>query len=110
MIEKDLRRLVYKLDLKHSTKFTLLGIIQRVNWESWSGPVSVQDICNDMSLKSRTVSRGLAELAKLNIITRHATHTLHLEQHQRVNSITTELLTRSIYQSLFKWLMLILKL
>ena len=100
MIEKDLRRLVYKLDLKHSTKFTLLGIIQRVNWESWSGPVSVQDICNDMSLKSRTVSRGLAELAKLNIITRHATLRATPEgkqyHHRAINQINISVIIQMV--------------
>ena len=73
MKEADLRRTVYKLDIKHSTKLVLLSLIQRVNWTTWSGPCSVQDICNDMNLKNRTVSRALEELVKIGFIKRSAT-------------------------------------
>tara|TARA_R100000278_G_scaffold123139_1_gene111496 strand:+ start:1018 stop:1731 length:714 start_codon:yes stop_codon:yes gene_type:complete len=53
-----------------------------------------------MSLKSRTVSRGLAELAKLNIITRHATLRATPEgkqyHHRAINQINISVIIQMV--------------
>ena len=72
MNEMTLRRAVYALDLRPNTKFTLLGIMCFVNWETWSGPCSAKDISKAMHMHESSVRRALKDLVALHLIRRTA--------------------------------------
>ncbi len=72
MTEHDLRRRIYALELKPNTKLTLLGVLACVNWQTWSGPCSSQDVAKRMGMDARTVRRAFKNLVELNLIHRVA--------------------------------------
>lgn len=72
MTEHDIRRKIYALELKPNTKLTLLGVLDIVNWQTWSSQCSSKDVSKRMSMKETSVRRAFTELVQLGLISRVA--------------------------------------
>ena len=72
MTEHEVRQKIYSLQLKHASKLTLLAILSRVSWDTWSGQVSANDISQLMNIPLRTVKSALKDLSTLGYIERNA--------------------------------------
>ena len=68
--EHTIRMRVYALELRPNTKLTLLGVLARVNWSTWSGAVSARVISRTVGVNERTVKRSIKELIDLGFIQR----------------------------------------
>ena len=72
MTEHEVRQKIYSLQLKHASKLVLLAILSRVNWDTWSGQVSANDISQLMNIPIRTVKSAIKDLSTLGYIERNA--------------------------------------
>ena len=73
MLEHQIRCAIYaRKGLKPGSKLALLGVLACVNWQTWSGPCSSQDVAKRMGMDARTVRRAFKNLVELNLIHRVA--------------------------------------
>ncbi len=73
MLEHQIRCAIYaRKGLKPGSKLALLGVLACVNWQTWSGPCSSQDVAKRMGMDARTVRRAFKNLVELNLIRRVA--------------------------------------
>jgi len=73
MLEHQIRCAIYaRKGLKPGSKLALLGVLACVNWKTWSGPCSSQDVAKRMGMDARTVRRAFKNLVELNLIHRVA--------------------------------------
>ena len=84
--EIDVRRAVMRLKLKPVDKLVLLGVLDRVDWSTMSGQVSSKQIADTLSHNPRSVSRALAHLVELRLITRSS---YRIEAARNTASLTT---------------------
>ena len=69
MNEHEIRLAAYALKLSPAVKLTLLGVISRVNWETWRGEISFRDISQRMNLSASSVRSSLKKLNEAGLIT-----------------------------------------
>ena len=69
MNEHEVRLAAYALKLSPAVKLTLLGVISRVNWETWRGEVSFRDLAQRMNLSASSVRSSLKKLNEAGLIT-----------------------------------------
>ena len=73
MLEHQIRCAIYaRKGLKPGSKLALLGVLACVDWQTWSGPCSSQDVAKRMGMDARTVRRAFKNLVELNLIHRLA--------------------------------------
>ena len=73
MLEHQIRCAIYaRKGLKPGSKLALLGVLACVNWQTWTGPCSSQDVAKRMGMDARTVRRAFKNLVELNLIHRVA--------------------------------------
>ena len=72
MNEYQIIDMILRLDLKTTTKLVFVALARKLDWNTWSKPMSVSYIHNALgqSVSQRGISRALAELAQLGLITR----------------------------------------
>ena len=74
MNEYNLRKLILSSpNLEANEKILLLCICFRVNWETWTGPVSVSNLANLSSMSERNARRIVSKLIKKGVIFRSST-------------------------------------
>jgi len=74
MTENELRRLILKRpDLSAGAKIALLGVMLRIDWETWSGECSVTEVMNLTALSRSGVNRAFVALKDAGIIERSHT-------------------------------------
>jgi len=74
MTENELRRLILKRpDLSAGAKIALLGVMLRIDWETWSGECSVTEVMNLTALSRSGVNRAFVQLKDAGIIERSHT-------------------------------------
>lgn len=74
MTENELRRLILKRpDLSAGAKIALLGVLLRIDWETWSGECSVTEVMNLTALSRSGVNRAFVQLKDAGIIERSHT-------------------------------------
>ena len=74
MNEYNLRKLILgSPNLEANEKILLLCICLRVNWENWTGPVSVSNLANLSSMSERNARRIVSKLIKKGVIFRSST-------------------------------------
>ena len=72
MNEYQIIDIILRLDLKTTTKLVFVALARKLDWNTWSKPMSVSYIHNALgqSVSQRGISRALAELTQLGLITR----------------------------------------
>ena len=68
MTEHEIRLAAYALKLSPAVKLVLLGVISRVNWETWRGEISFRDISARMNVSASSVRSALKRLNEAGII------------------------------------------
>ena len=69
MTEHEIRLATYSLKLSPAVKLVLLGVISRVNWETWRGEISFRDISARMNVSPSSVRSALKKLNEAGLIT-----------------------------------------
>ena len=69
MTEHEIRLAAYSLKLSPAVKLVLLGVISRVNWETWRGEISFRDISARMNVSKSSVRSALKKLNEAGFIT-----------------------------------------
>ena len=72
MNEYQIIDMILRLDLKTTTKLVFVALARKLDWSTWSKPMSVSYIHNALgqSVSQRGISRALAELTQVGLITR----------------------------------------
>jgi len=68
--EVDVSRAIMRLKLSPVTKLVLLGVLDRVDWSTFSGAVSSGAVATTLNHNRRSVVRALVELSELGYIIR----------------------------------------
>ena len=68
MTEHEIRLATYSLKLSPAVKLVLLGVISRVNWETWRGEISFRDISARMNVSASSVRSALKKLNEAGLI------------------------------------------
>ena len=68
--EVDVSRAIMRLRLSPVTKLVLLGVLDRVDWSTFSGAVSSGAVATTLNHNRRSVVRALVELSELGYIIR----------------------------------------
>ena len=68
MTEHEIRLAAYALKLSPAVKLVLLGVISRVNWETWRGEISFRDISARMNVSASSVRSALKKLNEAGLI------------------------------------------
>jgi len=71
--EIDIRLAIFKLKIKPLSKLVLLAILQRVDWSTFSGDVSSNDIATTLNHNRRSIVRHIVELKAAGYIKRIST-------------------------------------
>ena len=71
--EIDIRLAIFKLKIKPLGKLVLLAILQRVDWSTFSGDVSSNDIATTLNHNRRSIVRHIVELKAAGYIKRIST-------------------------------------
>lgn len=71
MTENDLKKKIYRLgDLTPTEKLTLLVVLSFVDWTTWEGSASINQIADALSTHRRAISRALKGLTEKGYIER----------------------------------------
>ena len=72
MNEYQIIDMILRLDLKTTTKLVFVALARKLDWNTWSKPMSVSYIHNALgqSVSQRGISRALSDLQRLGVITR----------------------------------------
>jgi len=69
--ENDIRRaLMKRTDLSAATKLTLMAVLLRVDWNTWSGACTATDLSQLAGISKRSVRYSLQRAEQLNLIQR----------------------------------------
>jgi len=68
MTEYEVRLSAYSLKLTPAVKLVLLGVISRVNWDTWCGEISFRDLSSRMNVSASSVRSALKKLNDQGLI------------------------------------------
>ena len=68
--EYELRLYIYKLKMTATQKLVLLAILQKCDWSTYAGNISISDISNIINHNRRSVTRAIVWLRENNYIIR----------------------------------------
>ena len=68
--EFELRLIIYKLKMTATQKLVLLAILQKCDWSTYAGDISISDISTIINHNRRSVSRAIVWLRENNYIIR----------------------------------------
>jgi hypothetical protein len=74
MKEYEVRVKVLCSDLTSTEKIVMMAILLKVDWTTFTGPVSISQIVSMTNIKKRTVQRATKQLINLKWITRTSKH------------------------------------
>ena len=74
MKEYNVRLQVLSSNLTSTEKIVMMAILLKVDWKSFEGPVTINQIVNMTNLKKRTVQRSIKKLVTHKWITRTSKH------------------------------------